>query len=135
MMRLKYSNNEIKTVHKYISVVKDWNEYEKDELIEKWCRKQQYICKKEAVFDNCLKLFMLYSYKPEIAYHLKNSKNYCFFNYVLPVNGNEIMNTLHIKPCPKIKECLDKLLDFVFLNPEYAHDKELLIKQLKLYKN
>ena len=52
MMRLKYSNNEIKTVHKYVSIVNDWNVYIKDEHIDKWSRKQQYICKtKESAFE------------------------------------------------------------------------------------
>ena len=132
MMRLKYSNNEIKTVHKYVSIVNDWNVYIKDEHIDKWSRKQQYICKTKEVFDNCLKLFTLDSCKLEIAYHLKRNENCCFFNYVLPVNGNDVMNILDIKPGPKIKECLDKLLDFVFLYPEFANNKDYLINQLKI---
>ena len=132
MMKLKYSNNEIKTVHKYVSIVNDWNLYIKDEHIDKWSRKQQYICKTKEVFDNCLKLFALDSCKPEITYHLKRNEDCCFFNYVLPVNGNDVMNILDIKPGPKIKECLDKLLDFVFLYPEFANNKDYLINQLKI---
>ena len=53
-------------------------------------------------------------------------------NYKLPVNGNDVMEALGIEPCAKIKECLDWLMKFAFVNPKIT--KEELLKQIKQFK-
>lgn len=61
-------------------------------------------------------------------YFMKQMYNQ-FFNYKLPVNGNDVMEILNIKPCTKVKECLDWLMKIAFTNPMFS--KEIFLKKIK----
>lgn len=53
-------------------------------------------------------------------------------NYKLPVNGNDVMEVLGIEPCARVKECLDWLMKFAFVNPKIT--KEELLNKIKQFK-
>lgn len=52
--------------------------------------------------------------------------------YKLPVDGNDVMEVLHIEPSAKVKECLNWLMKFAFNNPKIS--REELLKQIKQFK-
>ena len=45
------------------------------------------------------------------------------FGYKLPVNGNDVMETLNIKGGPIVKKILDELLDYAFYDPDITKDE------------
>lgn len=53
-----------------------------------------------------------------------------YFTYKLPVGGNDVMEVLGIGPSKEVKEALDRLWMFAFINPEYT-DRENLMNYLK----
>lgn len=53
-----------------------------------------------------------------------------FFNYKLPVDGNDVMEVLGIGPSKEVKEALDRLWMFAFVNPHHC-DRENLMNYLK----
>ena len=65
-----------------------------------------------------------------VADYEKDGTN--MFHYKLPVNGNDVMEVLGIEPCAKVKECLDWLMKFAFVNPKIT--KEELLKKIKQFK-
>ena len=53
-----------------------------------------------------------------------------YFTYKLPVDGNDVMEVLGIGPSKEVKEALDRLWMFAFINPEYT-DRENIMNYLK----
>ena len=145
LRRLKYSNDFIKTVqilvknHMRTKNFGDNYTHMKDKTL----RKMQY-----ELGDNMMKCLELIdadnkAHAPEYCMpnQVENIKKRLekfkedgtsMENYKLPVNGNDVMEVLGIEPCAKVKECLDWLMKFAFVNPKITKE-ELLnkIKQLK----
>ena len=145
LKRLKYSNDFIKTVQILVKNhmrTKNWGNY-CNHMKDKTLRKMQY-----ELGDNMMKCLELIdadnkAHAPEycmpnqvenIVKRLKQFKEEgtSMENYKLPVNGNDVMETLRIEPCAKVKECLNWLLKFAFNNPKIS--REELLKQIKQFK-
>jgi hypothetical protein len=68
--------------------------------------------------------------KQRIWDKMKQDPPHSMFGYTLPVNGNDIMDTLGIGPCQKIKMIQDDLLCDAFVNPNLS--KEECIELIKI---
>ena len=58
-----------------------------------------------------------------------------YFTYKLPVDGNDVMEVLGIGPSKEVKEALDRLWMFAFINPEYTDRKNLMNYLKEVIKN
>ena len=60
-----------------------------------------------------------------------------FYNYKLPITGEDVMEIFNIEPGRKIKEILDKTLRFVYVNPQKSDRESCLdfVKYLKQIKD
>lgn len=145
LRRLKYSNDFIKTVqilvknHMRCKNIGNFCEKLKDKTL----RKMQY-----ELGDNMMKCLELIdadnkAHAPEYCMpnqveNIKkrldkfNEDGTSTENYKLPVNGNDVMEVLGIEPCAKVKECLDWLMKFAFVNPKIT--KEELLNKIKQFK-
>lgn len=142
---LKYSNDFIKTVKEMIychMLIKNWGDdirYMKPKVLhryEYWWEKNFYKILDLIDADNKShgKMYCLPNQVDEI---LKVEKKYqkndeSLIGYKLPVNGNDVMETLGMQPSIKVNECLQWLLKFAFNNPKIT--REELLKNLKHYK-
>ena len=54
------------------------------------------------------------------------------FDYHLPINGNDVMETLGIPPSSEVKDCLKWAMKFAYNNPNITREK--LLKQIKQWK-
>lgn len=54
------------------------------------------------------------------------------FDYHLPINGNDVMETLGIPPSSEVKDCLKWVMKFAYNNPNITREK--LLKQIKQWK-
>lgn len=55
-----------------------------------------------------------------------SKENEKFYTYKLPVDGNDVMRVLNIGPSKKVQVALDRLLNFVFVNPDHDGREDLL---------
>ena len=144
LRRLKYSNDFIKTVQILVKNhmrTKNWGN-DCNHMKDKTLRKMQY-----ELGDNmmkCLELIDADNKAHASEYCMPNQVENIFKrleqlrkegismeNYKLPVNGNDVMEVLGIEPCAKVKECLDWLMKFAFVNPKIT--KEELLKKIKQF--
>ena len=58
-----------------------------------------------------------------------------FFTYKLPVDGNDVMVALNIGPSKEVKEALDRLWMFAFVNPQHSDRSNLLNYLVQVIKN
>jgi hypothetical protein len=58
-----------------------------------------------------------------------------FFTYKLPVDGNDVMAVLNIGPSKEVKEALDRLWMFAFVNPQHSDRSNLLNYLVQVIKN
>ena len=146
LRRLKYPNDFIKTIQilaKNHMRTKNWGD-NCSHMKDKTLRKMQYELGDNMV--KCLELIDADNKSHAAEYCMPNQvenikKRLDKFredgtsmeNYKLPVNGNDVMEVLGIEPCAKVKECLDWLMKFVFVNPKIT--KEELLKNIKQFKN
>lgn len=71
--------------------------------------------------------------KGQYTAFINKAKDTNMFGYKLPVDGNDVMSVLEIKPGPDIKEVLKCLTNLAFVNPSIT--RESCIKQMKhIYK-
>ena len=57
------------------------------------------------------------------------------FGYKLPVNGNDVMETLNVQGGPLVREVLEMLLDYAFENPDITKEECLTIVKEKYCKD
>lgn len=138
LRNLKYDNDTIKEVcfitKNHMRTKSFGNNCEK--IKPKHLNKLVYTCRTKERFDRLCKVIECdnMSHHPDYCvtgqynYFIKQFKNE-FFDYKLPVNGNDVMEVLGIEPCTKIKECLDWLMKFAFTNP--TSSKEIFLKKIK----
>lgn len=130
MRRLKFSNDDIKEVMFYINFTKKYQGCVLDlcgNVKKDMIANMQYDCKNLIKFFcavNARKFIKsIYSWKfkdfdDEGVIHVINSKmmvnETSYFEYKLPVDGNDVMEILGIEPGKKVKEALDFLLQEAF---------------------
>lgn len=96
----------------------------------KGLRKLLYDCKNVSRFINILGVYRYYGVDSLKIYKEALTKiGPKMFGYKLPVNGNDVMETLDIKGGPKVKKILDELLDYAFYDPDIT--KEFCIDYIK----
>lgn len=145
LRRMKYSNDFIKQIKILVENhmrTKNWGD-NCSHMKLKSLRKMWYELGDN--FDLCLDLIH--------ADNISHAKEYCLSNqvplikdtinklkengedmseYKLPVDGNDVMMVLNIKPCKEVKDCLKWLMKFAFANPEITRNELLIkIKQFK----
>lgn len=138
LRNLKYDNDTIKEVcfitKNHMRTKSFGNNCEK--IKPKHLNKLVYTCRTKERFDRLCKVIECdnmshhsdYCVTGQYNYFIKQFKNE-FFDYKLPVNGNDVMEVLGIEPCTKIKECLGWLMKFAFANP--TSSKEIFLKKIK----
>lgn len=130
MRRLKFSNDDIKEVMFYINFTKKYQGCVLDvcgNVKKDMIANMQYDCKNLVKFFcavNARKFIKsIYSWEfkdfdDEGVIHVINSKmmvnETSYFEYKLPVDGNDVMEILGIEPGKKVKEALDFLLQEAF---------------------
>ena len=125
LKNMKLSNDIIKEVLWY----KNHNDYRKIQTL-KGLRQFMYECSSLPKFIHSLNIFSFYGVNKmeTYKYALHNVGNK-MFGYKLPINGNDVMETLDIKGGPKVKKILDELLDYAFYDPDIT--KEFCIDYIK----
>ena len=129
----------INTNKKYFGEIYEANE--RDEYDTTWLfRKYASICgnaKKMQIMLSCgdeidaEDYFECYNSELSYFYDLVTRKDVMkFFTYKLPVDGNDVMEVLGIGPSKEVKEVLDRLWMFAFVNPDHS-DRENLMNYLK----
>lgn len=63
-----------------------------------------------------------------------SAQNEKFYTYTLPVDGNDVMEVLGIEPSERVRNVLNKLWKFVWVNPDKT-DKESIMNYLKYIKD
>ena len=108
---------------------KNHNDYRVVDTL-KGLRKLLYDCKNASRFINILGVYRYYGVDSLKIYKEALTKiGTKMFGYKLPVNGNDVMETLDIKGGPKVKKILDELLDYAFYDPDIT--KEFCIDYIK----
>lgn len=127
MKRMRYSSETVDKVFLYASLL------DKAIFVSEFhstvdLRELAYLAKTK---ENYVMLLALTeAIKQRIWDKMKQDPPYNMFGYTLPVNGNDIMDTLGIGPCQKIKMIQDDLLCDAFVNPNLS--KEECIELIKI---
>ena len=146
---LRYSNNVVNEVifltemneklHKIctdICVSLYENFYKVREIMNKCGSKKDFynavICGSERVFYE----FLNCDYGNTLFDEL-DEKYSMFYDYKLPVDGNDVMETFNIEPSSKVKELLNKIFMFVCVNPDKNTREDCLnyVKYMKKTEN
>lgn len=145
LRRLKYSNDFIRKVQFMIKNHMRTKQFGDDlgSMKTKSLLKLEYELGEN--FDDCLDLID--------ADNLSHGKEYCMpnqvknirqkvkelqkqgismFGYRLPIDGNDVMETLDIPPSSKVKDCLKWAMKFAYNNPDITREK--LLRQIKQFR-
>lgn len=147
LRRLKYSNSFIRNVKILVKNhmrTKQWGD-DCSHMKKQSLRRMEY--ELGEMMDKCLILIDADNKSHAIEYCMPNQVNIIeenlnimkkngesMQNYILPVNGDDIMQVLHISPGKQIAKYLKWLMKFAFNNPQITKE-ELLNILLKQYKN
>lgn len=147
LKRLKYCNdfiNDISFIVKNHMITKQWGDDCKH-MKDKKLRKLQYTCGEHLFYMLCdlingdnMAHEKEYCMPNQIDNILERTEQMiddgtCMFKYVLPVNGNDIMEYKNLKPSKEVKMYLDYLLKVAFSKPKITKDECFkLIKNFKL---
>ena len=71
--------------------------------------------------DICNVFYILWPCLTNITNYLDNTTNH--YEYVLPINGQDIIDYLHIEPSKKVREILSQLLVMSFNNPDLTKEE------------
>jgi len=102
-------------------------------------RKFQYLCKTLEMFYKAMSVFRCTINDTVLADYVERrteqmiDKNHIMFGYILPVNGNDVMEILNIGPSVEVKNVMDKLMDIAYENPKLS--REFFINYLMSFKN
>ena len=117
----KYSKNDI---HRIINIIKLTNKFSEEFIkgINKHkIRHLQYECKtKETFEDICNVFYILCPCLTNIEKYIDDTTNH--YGYVLPINGQDIMDYLHIGPSKKVRDILSNLLELSFDRPDLTKE-------------
>lgn len=128
---MKISNDVIKQV----LWCKEHNDFRIVNTI-KGIRKLLYECKNVSRFINILSVYKFYGVDSMKVYREALFKvGPKMFGYKLPVNGNDVMETLNVQGGPLVREVLEMLLDYAFENPDITKEECLTIVKEKYCKD
>ena len=143
MKELKCCNDFINEVMFYINTSKEYVKIlETDEYYDEnetyIFRRFMHVCGSSrklqivlSINSTLYDMFFDYSYGYECSlFRELENENMMFYGYKLPVDGNDVMNVLGIGPSEKVKIVLDRLLKFVFVNPDHS-DRDSLMRYLE----
>lgn len=136
MRELKCDNEFIRNVMFYINMAKkclkevDYDTFGENE--EYHFRRWMNLC------GSARKLQVVLSIDPELrdmyfdTYDFEDSLfndmedgNLEYYTYKLPVNGEDVMEVLGIKPGPEVKSTLDALMNFAYINKDFKDEKSI----------
>lgn len=146
LTRLRYSNKFISDVCFFVENHMTLRFGVKvNELKDKSIRKLQYKCITQQCFNILLTLMDCDIHAHAVDYRDNSiviklrdrtesmlSDGTQMFNYVLPINGFDVMDVLSIKPSKQVSKCLESMLKVAFSDPKIT--REFLLKQIKNYK-
>lgn len=128
MKSLKYSNNIINTVNKYTKgiylclIAINFNK-------TRYYSEFEYFCKDSDSYFDILELSKLFASKDSIKPNINS-----MVGYKLPIDGNDVMNILNVKPSPLVKCVLQSSLEFAFKHPKTTRKMFLLNLYLMKFK-
>lgn len=129
----KFSIIDIRNICKLINLTDKYLEvFRIHKNSEYYIRECQYKCVTRQRFDDLIHI--LITLDPTLEDLRNIDYNKCdHFAYILPINGDDIINILHIKPSEKVKNILDMVLSQSFNKPDITKDECIeFIKQLKV---
>ena len=109
----KYSNNDIKRI---ISIINITKEFCNKDINKSVIREIQYKCKSEVLFNDIVNALYIINPNINIYKYIDNTTNH--YRYKLPINGNDIIDYLNIKPSSKVSLYLNKLIEISYNNPD-----------------
>lgn len=147
MTRMKYPTNIIKRVD-FIRTTSIYT------AVPSEIREVQYMCSKFKhfgtddytvadvmnLFDEVVALNKSVAFSPDYnigdideVISLMDNAGKSFYDYTLPINGNDVMEVLGIPAGPKVKEILEESMYYAFRNPSITKDEliDLMIKRFK----
>jgi len=128
----KYSKDDI---HRITNIIKLTNKFlpEFKNHVDKFhIRWLQYECKTKEMFEDICNIFyILWPCLTNIEKYIDETTNH--YDYVLPINGQDIMDYLHIEPSKTVRDILSRLIKISFDNPNLSkEDCFKLLDQFKL---
>lgn len=134
MRDLKFSNSEINDV---MFLIKAENMAVVMKRTDVGVRELQYACKTKERFEKVCRLYEYHSgFSNEKILALNEAEienGTDMFDYVLPVNGDDIMEITGMGPCKLIKAISNRFLEDAFILGPKAADREYFIWKLKYY--
>lgn len=118
----KYSRDDINRIVNIIKLTNKFLPEFKNGIDKSKIRHLQYECKTKEMFEDiCNVFYILWPCLTNIANYLDNTTNH--YEYVLPINGQDIIDYLHIEPSKKVREILSQLLVMSFNNPDLTKEE------------
>ena len=113
----KYSNNDIKRI---ISIINYTKFFSNKNINKSVIREIQYKCKYKELFEDVINTLYIIHPNIDIYNYIDNTTNH--YEYKLPINGNDIIDYLNIKPSSKVRNIIDKLIEHSFDNPNITKE-------------
>ena len=117
----KYSKDDI---HRITNIIKLTNKFlpEFKNHVDKFhIRWLQYECKTKEMFEDICNIFyILWPCLTNIEKYIDETTNH--YEYILPINGQDIMDYLHIGPSKKVREILSRLIKISFDRPNLTKE-------------
>jgi len=118
----KYSKDDINRIVSIIKLMNKFLPYFKDGITKHKIRHLQYECKTEEMFkDVCNMLYILWPCLTNIENYIDDTTNH--YGYVLPINGQDIIDYLHIEPSKRVRDILSKLIVTSFDKPDLTREE------------
>lgn len=134
LREMKFSNEVIKDTLAVLSHINKWSEVNTPVSLA-WCRRQMYECKSERIFKSALRLY-------DVTHNIKfmflcledninsgREPNWAD-KYKLPVSGFKIMEHYGIPPGQQVKHISQRMLAYLFENPNATEEE--LFENIKL---
>ena len=113
----KYSNNDIKRI---ISIINYTNFFSNKNIDKSVIREIQYKCKYKELFEDIINALYIINPNINIYNYIDDSTNH--YNYKLPINGNDIIDYLNIKPSSKVRNIINELICLSYNNPNITKE-------------
>ena len=136
MRELKCDNEFIRNVMFYINTAKKHKkEFENEDYVGNetfYFRRMMNICGDSRKLHFILSIdtdlrdyFFDTDFEEDTTFKEMERDNLEYYTYKLPVDGNDVMEVLGIKPGPAVKSVLNSLMNFAYINKDFKDEKSI----------